>query len=153
MVRLLSAVALSVGVNLAVASELALSMSVAPSETTVGSWPVFVVTFTNDSNSTIRVLDFAARGDRQAAYLPVVIREGSGTVELPRTIADPGPLSDAAYPSIGPHQSHVVRLSWLPNAVNQLKPGQYTATVEYWEPKRPGRTPVASASAPFLVRE
>jgi hypothetical protein len=153
MVHFLSAIALLVGVNLAVAGELALSMSVDPPEMKVGSWPVFIVTFTNNSSSTVRVLDFSARGDLQAAYLPVVIREGSRTVELPRTISDPGPLSDAAYRSIGPHQSQVVRLNWLPNAINQLKPGQYIATVEYWEPTRPTRAAVASASTPLTVRK
>ena len=153
MVRTLSVLALLLNVGLVSAGELAMSMRIEPREVKVGSWPVFVVTFTNTSTDTIRVLDFSARGDLQASYLPVEVYERTRKVDLARAISDPGPLSDNAYRAIGPHQSAVVRLQSLPIAIHRLKPGHYTVRVEYREPGRPPRGMTVSAEAPLVVRD
>jgi len=152
MVRTLIVLVLLLRVSLASAGELAMSMYIEPREMKSGSWPVFVVTFTNTSNRSIHVLD-SARGDLQAAYLPIDIYENSRKVDLARAISDPGPLSDKAYRAIGPHQSAVVRLQSLPIAVHHLKPGRYTARVEYREPGRSAGIVAVGAEAPLGVRE
>ena len=153
MANVLGALLFVIGTTLASAGPLTLSMRVEPPEVEAGAWPVFVVTFTNTTNDAIRILNFSARGDLQGAYLPVEIRQGSRKVDLPRAISDPRPLSDDAYRFIGPHQSEVVRLRSIPIAVHQLKPGDYTAIVQYLEPFRAAGSEVVDANASLVVRK
>jgi hypothetical protein len=153
MIRVLSAVVCLFGANLAFAGALALSMRVEPVEVQAGTWPAFVVTFTNTSDFSVRVLNFANRGDLQSAYLPIEIHQGSRAVDLPRAVSDPGPLSDDAYRSIGARQSEIVRFSSLPIAIHLLEPGQYVATVRYLEPSPTAGSQVIEASASLVVRK
>jgi hypothetical protein len=153
MTNVLGAFAFLLGANLASAGALALSMHIEPPEVKAGTWPVFVVTITNTSNDVIRILDFAARGDLQGAYLPIEVRDGSRTVDMPHAIDDPGPLSDDAYRSLGPHQSEIVGLRSVPAAIHLLEPGQYTVTVQYRESLRAADTEVIHASASLVVHK
>lgn len=124
------------------AGPLALSIAVEPALTKAGASPAFVVSVVNRSTASIQLLDFTARPDLQPAYLPIRIMDGTRPADIPRYIADPGPIAQKDYRQILPGQTATFRIASIPFALNLLPPGSYTAVVEYRDPF------VAPASAP-----
>src|SRR3954467_11941159 len=74
--------------------ELALLLAPIAPVIRMGTVPHFRLTIANVSDHAMRVIDAGRRVDLQHTYYKLVITKNAKSVNIPRAISDPGPVSD-----------------------------------------------------------
>jgi hypothetical protein len=133
---------------------LSLSLEVVDKEIKSGTTPQFRLTVTNTSNEEEKVLDIRGRSDLQHTYYDLEVTKDGKSVDLPRAISDPGPISDREFLSLAPGASVTFVLSSFPMSLNALPPGNYQASVRFWQnPYRSHQTAYNSPDVTFAVEK
>ncbi len=114
-----------------------------------GETPEFVVTV-RPLQPSVRVLNWAARSDLRQNYAQITVTLQGKVVEVPRTMADPGPITDGDYRVLKKGEQLVFRHDGAPLSLKSLAPGGYTARVQVWSDWN--AAPVWSNAVAFRVR-
>jgi hypothetical protein len=94
-----------------------------------GHPPHFKVTVTAGS-VPLRMMRLAARPDLRHNYAEIHVTQADKPINVPVAISDPGPISESDYVIIAPGQAASFEHEGMPYALQELKPGEYKATVD-----------------------
>ena len=105
-------------------------VSLSPSNQVVrqGDRPRFVVRVTA-IGAPLRIMRFDLREDLLDNYSTIRVTRNGKEVNVPAFISDPGPTSDSDYKLLRPGQSMSYQHRGTPLVLEQLRPGNYLATV------------------------
>lgn len=132
--------------------EFSLALRAIDSRIPAGTAPAFLLTLTNISDHTCRVLNIARRADLQHAYFDLVVTKSGKPVHLSRAISDPGPVSDADWVQVLRGATKTFTLKDFPQSYDRLHPGTYEAYVRFWpDPFQSHATKYRSGMAKFTV--
>jgi hypothetical protein len=116
-----------------------------------GTVPAFRLTIINDGKVAEKVLKL--RGDLQDTYFDLEVTHDGKTVNLPRAISDPGPISDDDFVTLQPGKKETHELTRFAAALNQLPAGAYSARVRFWRPEERFEKSYLSPEAKFTIEK
>lgn len=108
-----------------------LSLKINKSMLRYGEEPRFTIKIKNVSSEILLVLNIKNRPDLQDNYSKLVITSFGRPVKMSETVSDPGPISMNDYVAIAPGKSFEIILGSLTFQISKLKPGKYSAHIEY----------------------
>jgi hypothetical protein len=112
----------------ALADGLVVTLSISDPVQKRGEVPQFIVTVKSTTES-VRVLRFQDRSDLRVNYARLLITAGGKEVDVPRMIADPGPVDDMDFIELKKGEELRFEHDGSPRVLSQLPPGKYTAVV------------------------
>jgi hypothetical protein len=115
-----------------------------------GTAPAFRLTIENAGTADESILK--PRGDLQDTYYDLVVMKDGKTLDLPRAISDPGPISKEDFVVLGPREKAAFEFSRYAVAVDRLPAGKYEARIRFWQdPCKSRTTSTLSPAATFTV--
>jgi hypothetical protein len=132
--------------------DFALALQPIDSRISVGRAPRFRLTLTNISDHACRILNIERRRDLQDTYYDLIVIKNGRSVDVPRIISDPGPISDADWLQVPRGGTKTFTLTNFAHSYDTLPPGAYEAYVRFWrDPFQSHTSAYRSETAKFTV--
>jgi hypothetical protein len=117
-----------------------------------GTQPAFRLTIEYVGMASEKVLK--PRGDLQDTYYDLEVTKDGKSLDLARSISDPGPVDAEDFLTLEPGKSVTFEFSRFAVAVHDLAPGKYQARIRFWQdPLQSHKTAVFSPAADFTVQK
>jgi hypothetical protein len=130
---------------------LALELQATKKSFALGSVPAFLLTIRNCGKVAEKVLKL--RGDLQDTYFDLEVSQNGKRVSVPRSISDPGPITDDDFATLKPGEKVTHKLTRFAAALDRLPAGEYTAVVRFWRPGDSSEKAYASSEAKFKIEK
>jgi hypothetical protein len=100
----------------------------------VGTFPILRLTVENVGGADERLVK--PHGTLRDTFCELVITQGGRAVELPRAISDPGPICENDFLTLKPGESATFEFTRYAVGTPYLPPGEYQASLRYWQGPR-----------------